>query len=176
MRKVRLYIAISIDGKIAKPDGSINWLDKSPNPEKSDFGYGEFISTVDAVLMGNKTYQEILGFDIPYPYVGMESYVFTRNKELDKDENVSYISENIPEFVRSLKDKEGGDIWLVGGGEVNRLLLEASLVDELLVYIMPIILGDGIPFVSQAIPDKYLNLVSSRSFPGGVVELKYKID
>lgn len=176
MKKVQLYIAISLDGKIAKPDGDVKWLENSPNPEKSDFGFGEFISGVDTVIMGNKTYQEILGFDIPFPYTDQKCYVFTRNKNLTEDENVQYVSGDVAGFVKDLRSREGGtNIWLVGGGQINHKLLEAGLVDELLVFVMPIILGEGIPFVTKTLPDKYLTLESSKTYPGGAVELRYSI-
>ncbi len=175
MRKVKLYIASSLDGKIAKPDGDVKWLENTPNPEQGDFGYGEFVSGVDTVLMGNKTYQEILGFDMPFPYADKQCYVFTRNTSLTKDEHVQFVSGGIEAFVKGLKSEEGADIWLVGGGQINHTLLEAGLVDELLLFIMPILLGKGIPLINKALPDKYLELKSSKVYAGGALELVYSL-
>ncbi len=175
MRKVKLYIASSLDGKIAKPDGDIKWLEDTPNPEKSDFGYSDFVNGVDTVLMGNKTYQEILGGDLPFPYIGKQCYVFTRNTGLDNDKHVQFISSGIEEFVTELKSKEGADIWLVGGGQINQAFLEAGLVDEIRIFIMPILLGEGIPLVNKALPEKYLQLKHVKTYPGGAVELVYGI-
>ena len=173
MRKVILYIAISLDGKIARANGSVDWLEKVPNPDQSDFGFFDFIKGIDTVLMGNKTYQQVLGFDVPYPYTDQTSYIFTRNTALDKDENATFISGNIGEFVRDLKKQDGKDIWLIGGGEIIYQLLEEGLVDEAIVHVMPIMLGNGIPLVSKELPDRFLTLLESKTYPGGAVELRY---
>ncbi len=173
MRKIKLYIAISLDGKIAKTDGSVDWLENMPNPENSDFGYGNFIAGVDTVLMGNKTYQQVLGFDVPFPYPDQECFVFTRDQSKTRDQHVTFVSSDIPQFVGELKEKEGKDIWLIGGGEINYLLLENGLVDEMIIHLIPIILGDGIPLVSKELPEKFLKLKESKTYPGGAVELRY---
>src|SRR5664279_1394932 len=123
MRKIKLYIAVSLDGKIAKPDGDVKWLDKIPNPDHLDYGYSDFLKSIDTTLMGNYTYKQLLGFGIDFPYGGKANYVFTRNTELKEDENVKYISTDPVSFVKDLKSSTGGDIWLIGGGEVNSLFL-----------------------------------------------------
>lgn len=175
MRKIKLYIAISLDGKIAKPKGEVDWLDDVPNPDKLDYGYMDFYSSIDTVLMGNTTYQQVLGFDVPYPYPGIKSYVFTRNSELKADENVTYISENIPAFIADLKKQEGKDIWLVGGGELNSLLLKHRLIDEIFIFVMPVLLGGGIPVFNDEIDTNALQLVDSQTFKTGVIGLAYKV-
>lgn len=175
MRKIKLYIAISLDGKIAKSEGEVDWLDEIPNPEQLDYGYFDFYDTIDTVLMGNTTYQQVLGFDVPYPYPDKQSYVFTRDTTLTTDENVAFVSQNIPTFLQDLKQQEGKDIWLVGGGELNALLLKHQLVDEFIVHIMPIVLGGGIPLFSAIIEPTQLLLLESKTYDTGVVELRYEI-
>lgn len=175
MRKIKLYIAISLDGKIAGVEGEVDWLDQLPNPEQLDYGYFDFYANIDTVLMGNKTYQQVLGFDVPYPYPGMESYVFTQNTELKDDENVTYITKDIPQFLQTLKEKQGKDIWLIGGGEVNSLLIKSGLIDELWVHVMPIVLGAGIPLFAEGIEKTFLKLTDSKTYPTGVVGLTYQV-
>ncbi len=176
MRKVILYIAISLDGYVAKLDGSVSWLDNVPHSNQEDYGYYSFYEAIDTTLMGNKTYQQVLGFDTPFPYSNKTNYVFTRQQELQDDENVSFINEDIGSFVRNLKHQEGADIWLIGGGQINGVLLEENLIDEMIVSIMPMILGNGLPFFSieaKTDMERLLELKETKSFQSGVVQLRY---
>jgi dihydrofolate reductase len=176
MRKIKLYIAISLDGKIAKPDGDISWLDELPNPVHLDYGYADFLSSIDTTLMGNNTYKQLLGFGIDFPYRGKENYVFTRNSELIEDENVTFISHDPATFVNDLKSGEGGDIWLIGGGEVNTLLLNEKLIDEFIIFIIPIVLGEGIPLFGLTPVEGKLSMIMSKTYGNGVVEIKYNVN
>jgi dihydrofolate reductase len=82
MRKIVLYIAASLDGKIARKDGDVKWLDEFSDPEQMDYGYNDFLNSIDTTLMGNNTYKQLLGFGIDFPYRGKTNYVFTRNARL----------------------------------------------------------------------------------------------
>jgi dihydrofolate reductase len=175
VRKIKLYIAMSLDGKIAKMNDDVSWLDAIPNPDKSDYGYEAFYENVDAVIMGNGTYKFIQNMDIEYPYKGKSSYVITRDASLEDNEDVKFIqSEAVGDTVSRLKQESKGDIWLVGGGQVNTLLANESLMDEIMIYVMPIVIGEGIPLFGKGLDQKMLNLVSSKSYKSGVVELVYK--
>jgi len=125
MRKIKLFIACSLDGYIAKEDGSVNWL-----PENTDSGYDQFYSSIDTVLMGQKTYEQILTFG-KYPYKDKISYVFSRNPNQKKDENVEFTSE-VEEFTKKLVSSSGKDIWLVGGSEIASTFVNLKFVDELI--------------------------------------------
>lgn len=173
MRKIKLYIAISLDGKIAKMDGDVSWLDKIPNPDKTDYGYKDFYKNIDTLLMGNKTYEIVQKFDIDNPYQGADVYVFTRNTNLKSDE-VKYVSQNAVDFVSDLKKKEGKDIWLMGGGILNTAFFNLGLIDEFLIYIMPVVIGDGIPLFGEGLKQESLQLINSTAYKSGVVELIYK--
>lgn len=175
MRKIKLYIAISLNGKIAKKDGSVDWLETIPNPEKSDYGYGTFYGSVDTTIMGYQTYSQIIGWGIPFPYTGKKNYVFTRDGSHSDTEDVEFVSTDHINFLKSLKKKSGKDIWLIGGGMINTMLFNEDLIDELMIYVMPIVLSDGIDLFGNFPKEMILNLVGSKSYPGGVVELKYKI-
>lgn len=161
---------------VAKEDGDVQWLDEIPNPDQLDYGYYTFYDSIDTTIMGNTTYQQVLGFDVPFPYKGKTNYVLTRNAALEDDENVQFISKNVIERIREMKQGEGKDIWLVGGGGVNTLLRNNGLVDELILFVMPIILGAGIPLFAERVDESKLKLIESKNYPTGVVELRYKIE
>ena len=146
MREVILYTAASIDGYIACPDGNIDWLhDPEFISPGEDYGYAEFYAGIDITLMGNNTYRMIRGFDVPFPYPDKSNYVFSQSSNKSRDEHVEFIQKDIPGFVRQLKNAEGKGIWLVGGGEINALLLANELIDRLIITLFPVVLGKGIP-------------------------------
>lgn len=176
MRKVILYIATSIDHYIAKKDGDTTWL-HSPELtiENEDYGYQALMDSIDTTLMGNKTYEQIMSFDIPFPYPNTTNYVFTRNKEKKDTKQVTFVRENIEAFVKELKAKEGKDIWLIGGGQINTILINSGLVDELILSLIPIVLGEGIPLFSQEMKTKKLLLNTSKVYTSGLVQLKYSL-
>lgn len=176
MRKLILYIAQSLDGKTATPDGRVDWLEQIANPDDNDYGYAEFYDSIDVTLMGNTTYQQIHGFDIPFPYPNKENYVFTRNPEIRENENVQFITGNLISFVRDLKEENGKHIWLVGGSQINKLMYNAGLIDEMILFVMPIILGDGIPLFQPSLLINHPVLISTEQYLSGVVKLHYKFD
>jgi dihydrofolate reductase len=138
MRKIVLYIAASLDGYIARPDGNIDWLtDKKYNIPDEDFGYSAFIDTIGTTLMGNSTYKAVLGMDMPFPYSDKKNYVFSRSEHADT-EYASFVKDNAVDFIEKLKEQPGKDIWLIGGGELNALVLNAGMLDEIILTYIPI--------------------------------------
>lgn len=174
MRKIKLYIATSLDNYIARPNGEIDWLETFPTPEGEDFGYAAFMETVTTTLMGNKTYQQVLGFDMPFPYADKENFVFTRQKGLEPTEHVQFVSENIISFIQSLKEKPGKNIWLIGGGQLNTVLLNHDLIDEMILTVLPIVLGEGIPLFGGKPEEQIFNLLNHQVFDNGFVQLTYQ--
>lgn len=171
MRQLILYIAASIDNYIARPDGDVEWLN-APElrlPEE-DYGYADFYRSIDTTLMGNRTYQAIQGFDIPFPYPDKTNYVFTRSEAFSDNDNVTFISGDVAAFVRTLKEKPGGDIWLIGGGQINTLMLEQGLIDRMILTLIPVLLGKGIPLFHGKPAETRFNPVSGRVFDNGVVQ------
>jgi len=175
LRKIKLYIAISLNGKIAKLDGSVDWLESIPNPEKIDHGYSDFYKSIDTTIQGNKTYKQILSWGIDFPYADEKNYVFTRNNELENTEYVEFISENHIDFMKQLKKEKGKDIWIVGGGQLNTIFLNENLIDEIQVFVMPIILSDGIELFENLPKETKLKLIESKSYSTGAIEIKYKV-
>ena len=144
MRKIVLYIATSLNGKIARKDGSVDWLESLPNPDKTDHGYNEFLQSIDTTIMGNNTYNQIMSWGIGFPYPRQRNFVFTGDKNLANNEHVEFVAENHIEFVRELKKQNGKDIWLLGGGQLNTLFFNEDLIDEFRIFIMPVVIPDGI--------------------------------
>jgi dihydrofolate reductase len=127
--------------------------------------------------MGNKTYQLVMSFDIPFPYPDKRNFVFTRKKEQADTEFVQFVSEDPAGFVRDLKQatEDGGGIWLIGGGQINGLLLEDDLIDELHLHMIPVVLGEGIPlFDGLRSVEKQFTLKGTHSYYNGILELRYE--
>lgn len=173
MKKVKLYIAASIDGYIARPDGDLEWLTGFPNPLKTDYGYRNFLASVDTVIMDNRTYQDILSMDVIWPYKGKETYVVTHHAQETK-ENIRFISENVVETISELHKKDGKDIWLFGGGQLISILLSADLVDEMQITYIPMILGNGIPLFPNSPKESQWSLLENKAFDNGVLQVKYQ--
>ena len=175
MRKIKLYIATSLNGKIADENGNVDWLESIPNPEKLDYGYDEFYKNIDTTIQGYTTYKQLIDWGINFPYQEKTNYVIT-NKQGIKDTNyVKFISKNHINFVTQLKHSVGGDIWVVGGGKINTMLLNAKLIDELQLFIMPIIISSGTNLFENLPFETQLELSETKSYSNGVVELKYRI-
>ncbi|MCB9282828.1 MAG: dihydrofolate reductase [Lewinellaceae bacterium] len=168
MRKVSLYIAMSLDGYIATEDGSVDWLFSA---EDEDYGYYDFLAQIDTVLMGAKSYEFILNHGGEYPYPDQVNYVFTRNTHRPADPNVEFVTEEIPAFVERLKNQPGKTIWLVGGGQINAQLLQAGLIDEIILFIQPTVLGSGIPLFAGKVEMTSFALQSSKAYKSGMVEM-----
>ena len=172
MRKVSLYIAMSLDGYIAREDGSVDWLFSGGD---EDYGYYDFLAQVDTVLMGAKTYEFILNHGGDYPYPEQANYVFTRDAGRPADPNVEFVTENIPAFVEQLKNQQGKTIWLIGGGQINALLLQAGLIDEIILFIQPTVLGGGISLFAGKVETTSFALQSSKAYKSGMVEMIFKL-
>ena len=131
MKKLRLYIATTLDSYIAGPKDEIDWLDTAGD---LDYGYQEFYTSVGTTLMGNTTYGLTLTVD-QFPYPETTNYVFTRGTPRPDTAHVCFVSGDIAAFVRSLKEEPGKDIWLIGGGQVNTVMLNANLIDEIILTV-----------------------------------------
>jgi len=172
-KNIILYIATSLDGFIARKDGSIDWLSPYENGQE-DYGYNDFLKKIGIVLMGNTTYKQVLSFG-EFPYRGKDCYVFTRNKEKRKDENVIFVSKNAKDFISQLNLKDDKNIWLVGGASIIDKFLKFDLIDEFIITIIPILLGEGIPLFKGRSDEKNLKLIDVKTFDRGLVQLYYKI-
>ena len=176
MRKVILYAAQSLDGFIAEKDGSVAFLDTFSDPELTDHGYTDFYRDIDTTLMGRKTYLQVLGFDMPFPYADRENFVFTSDRTLKQDKHVRFIVENQASFISDVKKKPGKNIWLIGGSELNTFCLENDLIDEIWLFITPLILGEGIPLFRHFPPGILLKPVHVKSYASHLCLIRYTVE
>lgn len=169
-RKVISYVATSLDGYIAKPDGDISFL-SLVEKEGEDYGYADFIRTIDTIILGRKTYDKILSIGFGYP-ADKDVYVVTRTPKADQG-RIKFYSGPLEKLVSELRSKEGLNIFCDGGSEIINELLREKLIDEFIISIIPIILGDGIPLFRNKGPEINLRLISCRKFDTGLVQLHY---
>ncbi|QUH29710.1 dihydrofolate reductase family protein [Vallitalea guaymasensis] len=171
-RKLFLYIATSLDGYIATEDDSLEWLFKTEG--EGDNGYSEFYNTVDTILIGRRTYDWIIEKEKGnFPYKNKECYIFSRSKS-GKNENVEFINQDVVEFTNKIKRLDGGNIWLVGGGNLLHSFIKERLVDEFIITIAPTLLGHGIPLFKKNNFELELKLKNIRKL-NQFVELHYEV-
>ncbi len=166
---------MSLNGKIADQEGKVDWLEAIPNPDHDDYGYAEFYDSIGTTIQGYTTYQQIIDWDIPFPYAGKENFVLTRKKDLKFNDDVQFISAEPLGFIKALKKEEGQDVWLIGGGQVNTLLWDEGLIDELIVFVMPIVLDGGIDLFEGFPKRNQLKLIESKGLNSGAVMLHYML-
>ncbi|MFR3215930.1 MAG: dihydrofolate reductase family protein [Dysgonomonas mossii] len=174
MKKIILYIAASLDQRIAEPDGSLEWLTEFPNPEKTDYGFKKLLASTDIVIMGGRTYREFLNMDIIWPYSRQMTYVVSHHNWGEK-ENIKFITENTIETISEFRNQEGKDILLVGGGELTSKLLTSDLIDEMYITYIPVILGKGVPLFPEQSKESQWELTENKIYNLGVMIVKYQI-
>ncbi len=172
-RNIVLYIATSLDGYIARENGGIDWLIGESNDLDVENGYNDFYSQIDTVVMGRTTYEQIIHELSPdsWVYKGKACYVATTRRS-EPDHRVEFIKEDITGFVKKLKQEQGKDIWLVGGGKLIDQFMKQDLIDKYIITIIPSILGNGIPLFLGKNPEIKLKLNETKTFDG-MVELTY---
>jgi dihydrofolate reductase len=171
MRKLKLFVATSLDNFIARPDGGVDWLFSN-----GDYGTSQFLSTIDTALIGRKTYDAMqkLG-DGKTRTNGIKQFVFTHKAKRSKAPHVEYVSQNVKAFVEKLKSGDGKDIWLMGGGEFSVLLLNAGLVDEIILSIHPILLGKGIALFKNMKSEVLLSPLKTVRYASGLIQISYQV-
>lgn len=169
LRKTQLFIACSLDGFIAGEKGEIDWLFTD-----QDYGYTPFMKGIDSCVMGRKTYELAASF-LEWPYAGKKCFVLTRNKKIKKDVRAELYS-NAKKLMEKLQKEKGKNIWLVGGGEIVKLFLDENWLDELIVFVHPLILGKGIPLFPRGMEKKKLKLLNTHAFETGLVRMHYAVE
>lgn len=172
-RKVIVYIAASADGFIAKPNDDLSFLEIVAQ-EGEDYGYAEFISTIDTVIVGRKTYDWVMQHVEAFPHADKECYIITRTPRPSMG-SVQFYTGDLPLLVNGLKEKTGKHIFVDGGAEVVNTLLNESLVDELIISTIPVLLGNGVRLFKEGIPETRLKLLQSKYYPSGLVQQHYTI-
>jgi dihydrofolate reductase len=177
MAKVKLYIAASLDGFIADADGGVGWLSEASSGSEAgeDYGYEAFYDSIGSLVMGRRTYEQVLGFG-EWPYSGKPAYVFSRDAPEGEHPNAEFAPVDPARFVPRLLEESGEDIWLVGGAGLIASFREESLIDEYVLSVMPVVLGGGVPLFEGKQPKASLRLVEAQSYESGVVQLRYETD
>lgn len=168
MSKVVLFIATSLDGYIASPDGTVDWLFHD-----ADYGYTEFMVSVDAVVMGRKTWEQARTFE-DVPFAGKQVIVFSRSQSSANESRIRFVQGDPATTIPEIKSSVRKDIWLVGGGDLIQQFIGSDLIDEFRIFVHPIILGEGIPLFPRQSGRTDLSFESIQSFPSGLVELRYR--
>lgn len=173
-RDVTLYIAASLDGFIARRDGSIDWLPRPANGHE-DYGYAAFMAGVDTVAMGRRTFDVARELEGAASFHGCRCIVFSRRCARARTRGVRFVAEEPAAYLRGLRRKPGGGIWLVGGGEIARECFEAGVVSSIVLTLVPVLLGDGVPLFLPRGGTTWLRLRGSRAFDDGLVQLTYDV-
>jgi dihydrofolate reductase len=163
-------VATSLDGYIATRDGGYDWIVAD---ESIDFG--ALIAQFDTLVMGRKTYEVLRGQGPGHPYSGLRLVVASRTLAPSDAPDVTILPSGIIDGVRALKAEPGRDVWLFGGGDLFRQLLDAGLVDTVEIALMPVLLGDGIPVLPPGPAAPRLVLERSSTLPSGIVMLTYAV-
>ncbi len=178
MRKIITSIATSADGYIARRDGSVDWLNL-PQPA-GDYGMAGFYRSIDTILWGRKTYELALAFQKQGikeaefdPKV--KNYVFSHQALKPATSAVELVTEPIPAFVKRLRARRGKHIWMMGGAELIASFLDQSAIDEFIIHVIPIFIGEGIPLIAPRHRSVELRLLSCRRFSDGVARLHYAV-
>ena len=171
MRKVIYAVGISLDGYIARPDGSVDFLFMP-----KDYSMAAFFKRIDVAVMGRKTYEvgmKLGGGKISSP--GMACYVFSKTLPSDSPGGVTVVREAPKAFLEGMQKKKGKDIWLMGGGELTRVFLGDDLVDELYLGIVPTLIGEGIPAFPAGFPQRDFKLLESKTYSKGLIASSYEL-
>ena len=173
-RKIIVHIATSADGYIARPDGSLDWLTSRPAP-KGFYGMPEFTRSVDAKLLGRKTFGLSVEMGAPFS-ANDRHYVFSRRPPpASVPAGVEFVSQPIGAFAQRLREQAGKNIWMMGGGEIIASFLDEDAIDEFVISVVPIFIGEGIPLIAPRHREVPLTLRSVKPFPDGVVQIHYDV-
>jgi dihydrofolate reductase len=174
MRKLSLFIATSLDGYIAKPNDDLSFL-KLAEKEGEDYGYKEFTATIDTIILGRKTYDYVLKELGSSHYDNGERNVFviTRTEKPDVGKTIFYTG-NLSELVQCLKSGTGKNIYCDGGAEIIHELLKHDLIDEFIISVLPILVGDGTRLFKDGRPEQQLEFISAKTFDTGLIQLHYR--
>ena len=172
MQRVIYFVATSIDGCIARHDDTFDFFLNEGEHAKD---YWTALKTFDAVVMGRRTYEVATKVGVTNPYPWLQTFVVSKQIEKSPDPDVTIVSNDVVEAVRSLREREGRGIYLCGGGRLASLLLEHGLVDEIIIKLNPVIAGGGIPMFATMEKPTRLELVDSKVYENGVVVLRYGV-
>ena len=173
-RKIIVYAGTSADGFIARPDGDIEWLTSRPKPE-GFYDIAKFTASIDTKILGRKTYEKSLALGAKFEGKD-KTYVFSTHLAPNaSSKGVEFIAEPIAPFAQRLCAADGRDIWMMGGGGIIASFLDAGAIDQMIINVIPVLIGDGISLIAPRHRHVPLKLLSTRRFGDGVVQLHYEV-
>ncbi len=164
MRKVILYIAMTLDGMIADEHEGLSFLEPYDGLDSVKTSYEQLMGQTDTLLMGRRTYEVIQSFGIDWPYPNHQCYVYGKN--VQPNPNIKIIDSDVSSHVKQMLKEDGKDIWLVGGGKLVNTLLSNDLIDQMIITLIPIVLGKGVPLFLPLQDTKKFELISSTTDSG----------
>jgi dihydrofolate reductase len=170
MRKIRYGVAMSLDGYIAGPNGEADWIVIDP-----DVNFAEIRAQFDTSLMGRRTYEAAIVRLGKAVFQGMKTFVVSRTLKQADHPEVTIVSHLSQDWLKALRAESGKDIWLMGGGELFRSLLEMNAVDMVEVHVIPVLLGGGVPLLTPPAQRTKLSLASNKIYRSGQLSLIYDI-
>ena len=173
MRKIVLFIAMSLDGYIADRRGGIGWLNGQGCDNENIGVYSEFVKEIDTILMGWNTYHQVTTELSPteWIYSDFTTYVITHN-EINSTEQIRFVNENPIDVVEKLKSKEGKNIWICGGANLTQQLMQNDLIDEYYISVIPTLLGSGIRLFGNLENEIKLKVLKTQTY-NGITDLVY---
>ena len=174
MRKISLFIAMSLDGYIADSKGGIDWLKVQSSNDKDMDTYSEFVKSIDTILMGWNTYHQVITELSPteWVYSDLTTYVITHRK-LTSSDKIKFVSQDPCSFLQQIKSKPGKDIWICGGANIVQQFMAKDLIDTYYISIIPTLLGNGISLFGTLEKERKLSLIKTQNYHG-IVELIYE--
>jgi dihydrofolate reductase len=173
-RTVIVHIASSADGYIARPDGDLEWLTSRPAPD-GFYGMNAFMKSIDTMLLGRKTYEASLHLGAKFDSKS-RTIVFSHHAPpADVPPGVEFVNGAIGPFMSRLREQPGKDVWLMGGGDLIASFLDARAIDEFVISVVPVFIGDGIPLIARRHRHVPLDLHSIERFEDGLVQLHYHV-
>jgi dihydrofolate reductase len=173
-RKIIVNLATSADGYVARSDGDLDWLTERPAP-KGFYGLPEFQRSVGAKILGRKTFDRSVELGARFGD-GATYYVFSRRPTpASVPAGVHFVTEPIRAFAERLRAQAGKNVWMMGGGEIIASFLDESAIDEFIITVVPIFIGEGIPLLAPRHRNVVLGLLGVQQFPDDVVQLHYEV-
>lgn len=174
MKKIILYIAVSLDGYIADRDGSVDWIKGQDDSVESEDTFTPFFDSVDTVIMGKRTYDRIVTELSPdqWPYTGASTFVITHDDKSNETEHIHFRNTPVCRLVDELRQQSGKNIWICGGAQIANQLIGADMIDTYHIAVIPVILGGGIKLFDTTEHKLDLALAGTKEY-NGIIELTY---
>ncbi|MBN8942661.1 MAG: dihydrofolate reductase [Rhizobiales bacterium] len=173
MARILGYAGMSLDGYIASVDGTYDWLSKYDTIDFGDFAFDRFLSGIRTMVMGRATYDVVAGHPGPWPYAGKRVLVVTSRPISGSNGDIEVWSEGLDALIRHLRERDDGDVWMVGGGQLQQAFIARGALDQLELYVVPEIVGAGIPLFPANGFARTVRLVSADVLPAGCMRLFY---